>query len=68
LEIKRLAEQISGEAVVRRNGRGDRSAAEHVIAALRCVYRHAVMDGLIREADNPAARVAKPQDHQVSFG
>ncbi|NES14526.1 MULTISPECIES: site-specific integrase [Micromonospora] len=28
---------------------------------MRCIYRHAVMDGLIREADNPAARVAKPR-------
>jgi integrase len=61
LEIKRLAEEISCEAVVRRNARGGRSAAEHLIAAMRCVYRHAVMDGLIREADNPAARVAKPR-------
>ena len=28
---------------------------------MRCVYRHAVMDGLIREADNPAVKVAKPR-------
>jgi len=61
LEIKRLAEAIRGEVVVRRNARGGRSAAEHLIAALRCIYRHAVMDGLIREADNPAAKVAKPR-------
>ena len=61
LEIKRLAEEIRGEVVVRRNGRGGRTAAEHLIAAMRCVYRHAVMDGLIREADNPAAKVAKPR-------
>jgi integrase/recombinase XerC len=61
LEIKRLAEQIRDDVVVRRNARGGRSAAEHLIAAMRCVYRHAVMDGLIREADNPAAKVAKPR-------
>jgi integrase/recombinase XerC len=61
LEIKQLAEQIRGDVVVRRNSRGGRSAAEHLIAAMRCVYRHAVMDGLIREADNPAAKVAKPR-------
>jgi integrase/recombinase XerC len=61
LEIKRFAEKIRGDVVVRRNARGGRSAAEHLIAAMRCVYRHAVMDGLIREADNPAAKVAKPR-------
>ena len=47
--------------VVRRNARGGRSAAEHLIAALRCLYRHAVADGLIAEADNPAPKVAKPR-------
>ena len=60
LEIKRLAEHIRGDVVVRRNTRGGRTAAEHLISAMRCIYRHAVMDGLIREGDNPAAKVAKP--------
>ena len=32
-----------------------------MIAALRCLYRHAIADGLIHEADNPAVRVAKPR-------
>src|SRR5690606_5790465 len=27
----------------------------------RCIYRHAVADGLIGEADNPAAKVPKPR-------
>ena len=31
------------------------------LAALRCLYRHAVDDGLISEADNPARKVAKPR-------
>jgi integrase/recombinase XerC len=61
LEIKRLAEGIRSSVIVRRNTRGGRTAAEHLIAAMRCIYRHAVMDGLIREADNPAAKVAKPR-------
>lgn len=61
LEIKQLAEHIKLQVVVRRNSRGGRSAAEHLIAALRCMYRHAVADGLIAEADNPATRVAKPR-------
>jgi integrase len=61
LEIHRLAEEIKSRAVVRRNSRGGRTAAEHLIGALRCVYRHAVVDKLISEADNPAIRVAKPR-------
>jgi site-specific recombinase XerC len=60
-EIKQLAEQIRGEAVVRHNSRGGRTAAEHLISALRCLYRQAVSDGLVRAADNPAAKVAKPR-------
>jgi integrase len=61
LEIKHLAEQVKLQVVVRRNSRGGRTAAEHLIGAFRCMYRHAVADGLISEADNPAARVAKPR-------
>ena len=61
LEISRLAEQTKAHVTVRRNSRGGRSAAEHLIAALRCVYRHAVDDGLLNEASNPAIRVAKPR-------
>jgi hypothetical protein len=60
-EIKQLAEYIRVHVVKRRNARGGRSAAEHFIAALRCLYSHAVDDGLIREADNPAIKVAKPR-------
>jgi hypothetical protein len=30
---------------MRRNGRSGRGAAENLIAALRCVYNHAVADG-----------------------
>jgi hypothetical protein len=46
---------------VRRNARGGRSAAEHLISALRCLYRRAVADGYLDAADNPAAKVAKPR-------
>jgi integrase/recombinase XerC len=31
------------------------------VAALRCLYKRAVDDGLITEADNPAQKVAKPR-------
>jgi integrase len=61
LEVKQLAESVKVDVVIRRNSRGGRSAAEHLIAALRCVYRYASADRLIPDANNPAARVAKPR-------
>lgn len=60
-EIKRLVEYVKVNVVARRNARGGRSAAEHLIAALRCLYRHAEDDKLIAPADNPASKVAKPR-------
>jgi integrase/recombinase XerC len=47
--------------VARRNARGGRSAADHLVAALRCLYRHAADDGLIAQGDNPALKVDKPR-------
>jgi len=61
LEITRLVERTRGEAVVRRNSRGGVTAAEHMVGALRCMYRYAEADGLISEKDNPARRVPKPR-------
>ena len=61
LEIKQLAEQTKTTALVRRNSRGGRTAAEHLIAAARCLYHHAVADRLMSESDNPARRVQKPR-------
>jgi integrase/recombinase XerC len=61
LEIKELAERVKATAVIRSNSRGGRTAAEHVISALRCLYRHAIADQLLAPGDNPAARVAKPR-------
>jgi integrase/recombinase XerC len=60
-EIKSLTEQVRDNVVVRRNARGGRCAAEHLIAALRCLYRHVIADGLLDEADNPARKVDKPR-------
>ncbi|GIJ29485.1 hypothetical protein Vqi01_46470 [Micromonospora qiuiae] len=60
-DIKRLAEHVKTNVVARRNARGGRSAAEHLIAALRCIYNHAVADGFLTEAENPARKVAKPR-------
>ncbi|MGH4026146.1 MAG: hypothetical protein ACRDRV_16340 [Pseudonocardiaceae bacterium] len=60
-EIQQLAEYVRAHVVARRNARGGRGAAEHLIAALRCLYRHAVADGLLAETNNPARNVAKPR-------
>lgn len=61
LEIKHLCENIKGQVITRKNSRGGRSATEHLIAAFRCIYRHAADDGLISNAENPAIRVIKPR-------
>jgi integrase/recombinase XerC len=60
-DIQQLSEYVRTHVVARRNARGGRSASEHLIAALRCLYNHAVADGLITEAANPARKVAKPR-------
>lgn len=60
-EIKQLVEHVKHNVVARRNARGGRSAGEHLISALRCLYRHAEHDGLIDPADDPARKVAKPR-------
>jgi integrase/recombinase XerC len=60
-EIRQLMAHVKTHVVARRNARGGRSAQEHLVAALRCLYRHAQDDGLIAEADNPARKVAKPR-------
>ena len=59
-EIKQLVEHVKVNVVPRRNARGGRSAGEHLIAALRCLYRHAEADGLVDSADNPVSKVARP--------
>src|ERR1035441_7074720 len=55
-EIRQLVQHVRANVVPRRNSRGGRSAAEHLIAALRCMYKHAEEDGLIDPADNPARK------------
>jgi hypothetical protein len=54
LEIERLCENQKLHVVTRRNSRGGRSSTEHLVSALRCLYRHAVADNLISERENPA--------------
>ena len=60
-DIRQLMAWVKAHVVARRNARGGRSAQEHLVAALRCLYRRAIEDGLISEADDPARKVAKPR-------
>jgi len=60
-EIRQLMTWVKAHVVARRNARGGRSAQEHLVAALRCLYRRAAEDGLISQADDPARKVAKPR-------
>jgi integrase len=60
-EIRQLMAYVKAHVVARRNARGGRSAQEHLVAALRCLYQRAVEDGLITEAGNPARKVPKPR-------
>jgi len=60
-EIRQLVKYVRANVVPRRNSRGGRSAAEHLIGALRCLYKHAEDNGLISPADNPARKVEKPR-------
>jgi integrase/recombinase XerC len=60
-EVRQLMAYVKIHVVTRRNARGGRSAAEHLVAALRCLYRHAEDDRLITAADNPARKVGKPR-------
>ena len=60
-EIRQLVQHVRANVVLRRNSRGGRSAAEHLIAARRYMCKHAEEDALIDPADNPARKVDKPR-------
>jgi integrase/recombinase XerC len=60
-EVEQFAAEIKANAVQRRTSRGGRGTAENFIAALRCLYRHAEKDGLIKPDENPAIKTAKPR-------
>ena len=65
-EIRQLMAYVKTHVVARRNARGGRSAEEHLVAALRCLYQRAVDDGLIAEADKPCpqgGQATPPADH-----
>ena len=52
-EIRQLMSYVKTHVVARRNARGGRSATEHLVAALRCLYKHAEDDGHITQQENP---------------
>jgi integrase len=58
-DIGALAEHMRTHATPRRNSRDGRSAAEHTIAAMRCLYRHALADHHV--TSNPATHIPKPR-------
>jgi integrase/recombinase XerC len=60
-EVEQFVNDVKKNALVRRNSRGGRSAAENCVGALRCLYKHAEKDNLIAEKDNPARKVDKPR-------
>jgi integrase/recombinase XerC len=60
-EIRQLMAYVKTHVAARRNARGGRSATEHLVAALRCLYKHAEDDGLITPGENPARKVDKPR-------
>ncbi|MEV0760410.1 site-specific integrase [Nocardia sp. NPDC050435] len=61
LEIRQLVEDTRRQAITRRNSRGGRSAAEHMLGALRYLYRCAGADGYLPTTNNPADGVEKPR-------
>lgn len=61
LEIEQLGKRLRAARVVRRNGRDGSGAEENYVAAMRCLYRRAVANGVLTEAENPAAKVPKPR-------
>jgi integrase len=63
-DIEQLGEQVRANRVVRANSRDGSSTVENLYTALRCLYAHAVREGLLSEDANPARKVAKPRRHE----
>ena len=65
-QIRHLMTYVKTHVVARRNARGGRSAEEHLVASLRCLYQRAVDDGLITRGRQPGAeggQAAPPAIH-----
>lgn len=61
MEIEQFGKQIRANRLIRRNGRGGVAAEENYVSAMRCLYKRAVANGYLNDADNPAAKVGKPK-------
>jgi NAD(P)-dependent dehydrogenase (short-subunit alcohol dehydrogenase family) len=59
-ELDDMACVIAANARVNKASRGGRSAVEHFVAAVRCIYRYAEDNGWIHPVDNPARKLSKP--------
>ncbi|WP_280202506.1 tyrosine-type recombinase/integrase [Nocardia cyriacigeorgica] len=61
LELQGLVEETRQNAIVRRNSRGGRSAAEHMVGAIRVLYQFAANDDYITVSANPGPHLRKPR-------
>ncbi|WP_280464786.1 tyrosine-type recombinase/integrase [Nocardia brasiliensis] len=60
-QLAEFIQQTQQGALTRRNSRGGRSAAEHMVSAIRCLYRFAIEDRHLPASDNPAAELKAPR-------
>jgi integrase len=59
-ELDDMACAIAANTRINKASRGGRSAVEHFVAAVRCIYRYAEDNGWIHPVDNPARKLSKP--------
>lgn len=59
-DIEILMRQTMNTRIVRRTDRGGHSTGEHLLAAMRTIYTHAIRDDLLPAQHNPAAAIPKP--------
>ncbi len=60
-EVGDLIEHFRATALRRGNHADGSGAAKHAYAALACLYRFAVLEGVLSSRQNPMARVSKPR-------
>jgi site-specific recombinase XerD len=60
-DIETLLRHVMATTVTRRNHQHGHYAGEHLIAAIRAIYTHAINDELLPAHRNPAAKVGKPR-------
>ncbi|MFE9580544.1 tyrosine-type recombinase/integrase [Nocardia sp. NPDC006044] len=60
-ELNEIVQQTQQGALTKRNSRGGRSAAEHMVSAIRCLYQFAVDDRHLSAFNNPATNLKVPR-------